>query len=80
MFNHDEITKIIEHIHCELHILKLLTIHYRHRMYNTKNTELKFLFSPTKKSGRYFLLNYILYILSSKLFIKDLRISKFKNI
>ena len=27
MFNHDEITKIIEHIHCELHILKLLTIH-----------------------------------------------------
>ena len=29
---------------------------YRHRMYNTKNTELKFLFSPTKKSGRYFLL------------------------
>ena len=31
---------------------------YRHRMYNTKNTELKFLFSPTKKSGRYFLLNY----------------------
>jgi hypothetical protein len=30
---------------------------YRHRMYNTKNTELKFLFSPTKKSGRYFLLN-----------------------
>ena len=29
--------------------------YYRHRMYNTKNTELKFLFSPTKKSGRSFL-------------------------
>jgi hypothetical protein len=27
MFNHDEITKIIEHIHCELHILKLLTVY-----------------------------------------------------
>ena len=25
--NHDEINKIIEHIYCELHILKLLSVH-----------------------------------------------------
>ena len=27
MLNYDEITKIIEHIHCELHILKLLAVY-----------------------------------------------------
>ena len=49
---------IFEHIgySADYIVFKTKSGNYRHRMYNTKNTELKFLFSPTKKSGRYFLL------------------------